>query len=107
MTNVIDRLKQSEDRVVQLERQSGLQLNRDNARKRKIDTRRNIIIGGLVCKHFPDVMKFQPKSRKADTELEFAELECFISMLAKDIEYISMLSERAKSQCVSAPLKTG
>lgn len=94
MFDIDSRMAAAQERVEQLERQQRAQENRDKEKKRKIDTRRKIIIGELISKHF-DVSQFQPKQKQADTAAEFAVLDTFFSMVAKDKTYDALFQKIA------------
>jgi hypothetical protein len=81
-------IKESLEKVEFLERQKRLQENRQKKTDEKINTRRKIIIGGLVEKYFPIVKDFNPKRLNADTEIEFLPFENFLKYLANDKEYL-------------------
>jgi len=63
--------------------------------KRKIDTRRQIIIGGIVLKYFPEVLRFNPKINNEENNIEFAPLANFLSVLSADKELVARLKEEA------------
>jgi len=65
--------------------------------KRKVDTHRNIIIGELVCKYFPDVMECQPQRSKKDNAEIFKDFENLLRVLAADTELLAHLKDRVES----------
>lgn len=67
--------------------------NRENDRRRKIATRRQIVVGGLVAKYFPGVLNLQPQLKQVDTEAEFAGLEIFVSTVAADPTFYALFQE--------------
>jgi hypothetical protein len=80
----------------QLKNRKNMQERRELAAKRKVDTHRNIIIGELVCRYFPDVMEYQPqRSKSANTEV-FRDFENFLKMLASDVELLAHIKGRAE-----------
>ena len=95
MINVNDHLKGVISRVEQLKNQRKSRERREQEAKRKLDTRRNIIIGELVCRYFPDVMRLQPQRSKADNAAEFEAFASILSTLANDTELLVRLKEEA------------
>ena len=93
MSNVSNQIKEAQERAEQLRRQRIREENRESARQRKIDTRRKIVIGAIMIKHFPDIINFEPKLRQADTNLEFFELEEFISTVAIDPNFANLFQK--------------
>jgi len=82
----------------QLKNRKKVQERRDLEARRKVEFRRHIIIGELVCKYFPDVMKYQPQRYKKDNAKEFADFERFLQVLATDTEPLTTLYDRVKLQ---------
>lgn len=98
MTSITNINMDSRERALQEERRRILQANREKKQQRAIETRRKIIIGGIVIKYFPDVISFNPKLRQADTDIEFAELEEFIAMLANDPKHAAIFHNMVASK---------
>ena len=79
----------------QLKNRKKMQERREQEAKRKVDTHRNIIIGELVCKYFPDVMEYQPqKSKSANTEV-FKSFESVLKVLVSDMELLAHIKSKA------------
>ena len=91
MASITEKIEAARKRVAQLERQKRAQEIREKNAREKINTRRNIIIGKMVEKYFPEVLEFIPRWAEAEDKVEFAPLEHFLSMLAADIEYIERI----------------
>lgn len=53
----------------------------------------NCIIGELVTKYFPEVLKFEPGT-KAENAVTFEPLEAFLSELATDQELLKRIKKR-------------
>ena len=85
--------------VIQSERNIKLKDYRKKEQQRKIDIRRNIIIGEIITKYFPDVVHFQPQLNKTKNDIEFAKLEIIVSILADDEEYMKLLIDKANKKC--------
>jgi hypothetical protein len=60
-----------------------------------MDTRRYILVGGLVCKYFPDLMKHLPQRSEADEVAEFTILGKILSLLSDNTELLAKLKEDA------------
>lgn len=95
MINVNDHLKKSVARIEQLKNQKKSKERREQEAKRKMDTRRYIIIGELVCKYFPDAMKYQPQRSKADNAKEFETFANILNLLADNTELLAKLKKEA------------
>lgn len=89
-------IEDSRNRTEQLKRQRRLQKNREMTHQKKIDTRRKIIVGGIVIKYFPIILDIMPQLNEAANAIEFAKLEMAISMLANDEDYLARLLEKVK-----------
>lgn len=81
-----ERLEQAKKKAEQAENRRTLAENRDQAAKRKKDERRNFIVGGLFCKHFPIALEITPGSSPEEDRLNFEHLEHFMEALAKCLE---------------------
>lgn len=90
---MVNEFEKAQNRAVQEERRRIRDENRENERRRKIATRRQIIIGGIMTKHFPGVLNLQPQLKQADTDIEFAGLERFVSLLAADSKFSHLFQE--------------
>lgn len=75
-------------RIEQLEHQRRLKKRRENMQKSKVDVRRYIIIGKLVCQYFPDMMKYRPQHSDAENAKEFSDLEQVLAFLARHTEFL-------------------
>ena len=77
ISNYDNQIQKHLDRVEQLKRQKKVEEQRGLKAKRKADDSRNFIIGEIVCRHFPEFMKYQPKRNKTDRAAEFAPVDDF------------------------------
>lgn len=93
MLTVNDHINAAALRIEQLKNQKKAQERREKSAKRKIDTRRYIIVGGLVCNYFPDVMKYQPQRTAADTAKEFEHFENILRTLSSDEGLLARLKD--------------
>lgn len=67
---------------------------------------RNFILGKIVAKHFPEVKRFEPKT-KDENVVVFAEFDLFLAMLAEDHETVTRLRaevERRLTTDLSLPV---
>ena len=92
--NIDERIAQNLQKYEQLRNQKKAKESREKEVQRKMGDRRKFIVGGLIIKFFPEVMRFQPRRNNNDTALEFAPLENFLSGLAADKRFL----ERLKSE---------
>jgi len=98
MPTLDERIARETQKLEQLKRQKKAQEAREKKNKRKIDTRRQIIIGGIVAKYFPEVLKFEPKYNNAENYIEFAPLANFLSVLNAQKDFVTQLKELAKQK---------
>lgn len=94
MNRTDEYVKNALKRIEQLEHQRRLKKHREDVQKSKEDTRRYIIIGKLVCRYFPDMMKYQPQHSDVENAKEFSALEKVLAFLARHTEFL----EAAKKQ---------
>ena len=89
MNEINDMLKTT---MAEIEQQKihrrGMMERRNREVKRKMDVHRNIIIGELVCRYFPDMMQYQPHQRKVDNITEFAGFEDTLRWLSDNEELL-------------------
>lgn len=93
MINDKNMFADARERANQEEHRRIRDMNRENDRQRKIATRRQIIIGGIVIKYFPTVINLQPQLKRADTDIAFAGLDEFVSTVAADPQYAALFQE--------------
>lgn len=80
----------------QLKNRKKMQERRELETKRKVDTHRNIIIGELACKYFPELMECQPHRSKIANAEAFKDFESILKMLASDTELLAHIKSRAE-----------
>lgn len=81
-------------RIKLLEHQRRLKKRRDDVQQRKEDTGRYIIIGKLVCRYFPDMMKYRPQHSDAENAKEFSSLEKVLAFLARHTEFLEEVKKQ-------------
>jgi hypothetical protein len=96
--NIDELIIKSQKRTAQLKQQKKEREIREQKKQDTLSTRRKIIIGGIVEKYFPEVLKLQPQRTDAENEAEFALLETVISLMAQDQDYITRLKEQASDK---------
>lgn len=95
--SIEERIVKRKKFVAKIEQQKRLELKKERDEKRKQDQRRNYIIGELVTKYFPEVIKFE-QGTKIENTVTFEPLETFLSELAADQELMKILRERVASK---------
>ena len=88
-----DRLQKIKERKAQLEKQEKAIINREKEKARKIETRRKIIIGGIVEKYLPLFGILEPKRTKEENEIEFAIVANFFEKLVREKNMVEWLLE--------------
>lgn len=91
-----EQIIRSKQRTAKLEQQKRVQLRKEREEKKKIDQRRNYIIGELVTKYFPALTSLEPGT-KAENDIIFQPLENFLSILSTEQKLIDHLKEKAVS----------
>ena len=97
MLTIEERIAKAKENVARLERERRLELKKEREAKKKKDKHRNCIIGELVTKYFPEVLKLEPGT-KSENAVIFKPLEAFLSELAADQELMKILRERVASK---------
>lgn len=95
--SIDERIAKRKEYVAKIEQQKRLELKKERDEKNKKDQRRNYIIGELVTRYFPEVLKFE-LGTKDENAVTFEPLEAFLSELASDQELMEKLRERATSK---------
>ncbi len=95
-TNNSERLQKIRERKSQLEKLEKEIINREKAVQRKTDTRRKIIIGGIVLKYLPEFQKLEPKRTDKENEVVFAPVADFFFKLTRDKKLLEWLKETDK-----------
>ena len=80
----------------QLKNRKKMQERREQEAKRKVDIHRNIIIGEMVCKYFPNVMEYQPQRSKSANAEVFKDFESVLEAIASDTELLACIKSRAE-----------
>ena len=98
MSTFDERIAREREKLEHLKRQQRAHDTREKKRHEAISRDRQRIIGELVSKYFPEVLRFQPHRSNAENQIEFAPIEKFLITLTADTEYVSWLKERIEKQ---------
>lgn len=98
MNQVNNHLKEFTSRIEQRKNLRKAKERREREAKRKLDARRNFLIGELVCKYFPSMMQYQPQRSQADNRAEFADFESKLRWLSEHTEILQRMQEDAQSR---------
>ncbi len=85
-SSVEERLAKAVKKEEQLKQRKILAENRAREARKKLDTRRLVIIGELFCKHFPIAQEIAPGRSAEEDRLNFEHLDHFMEALAKCLE---------------------
>lgn len=97
MLRVNEQLRKTALRVEQLKNQNNLKKRRKREAERKIEIRRYIIIGEIICKYFPEMKDYRPQQNSSDNAKEFADFESLLRLLANNQEMLTRLIEDANN----------
>ena len=95
MLTIEKRAANAEERIAKTRRQRSAEEKATRDKLKKLNDRRNYILGELLCKHFPELMELEPGT-KEENAARFASFENFLSALADDPELVDDLKERAR-----------
>lgn len=94
MTNLEERIAKSKARTAKLERLRREEIRKEREHQKKIDQRRNYIVGELVTKYFPEVKEMKPENKEKNID-NFILLDAFLSVLSSRKKLIDDLKEEA------------
>ncbi len=100
----IDKLKQE---IEKLKRQKRIECRKLREEQKKIDSRRNYVIGEMVVKCFPELSKIMPGTKTENAE-KFSGFEKFLQTVSADATMIELFRgcmEQSDAQCVSGQLQ--
>ncbi len=100
----IDKLNQE---IEALKRQRRIERNKLRENQKKIDSRRNYIIGEMVVKFFPELAKIMPGTKTENAE-KFSGFEKFLQRVSADAAIMELFRERMEqsdAQCVTGQLQ--
>ena len=73
-----ERIAKEEQKLKQLKAEKHAEVQRKKEKERAIETRRKIILGGMVVKYFPQFNELQPKTSKDEEYIEFEPFANFL-----------------------------
>lgn len=97
MSSITELCTESQERVKQLERQKRLQEQHKKKKAEAVNLRRQVIIGGIICKYFPETLSLQPRQTELDNKDEFALFEATVALIASDTKYRDSFKEEVQS----------
>jgi len=103
MDKLNEKISKKAEELEQLKRQKRAKQMRTQKEARKEDTRRKIVIGGLVLKYFPQLEQLHPQRNNAENDIEFSPLANFLSVLASDKELVAELKAKAQEKTPHSP----
>ena len=95
MDKINEQIEKQQEKLDQLKRKKRAQEMRESKKTRTEDTRRKIVIGGIVLKYFPQLSQLQPQRNNADNDKEFELFANVLSVLASDKELVERLTAQA------------
>jgi hypothetical protein len=98
MSTLEERIAKASEKYDQLMRQKKSKEVQDRKKKMAADKKRELIVGGIVVKWFPEILSLQPRLTNAENQTEFASLENILSLIAADTEYLNRLKEMTREQ---------
>lgn len=96
MLTIEERAANAEERIAKTRRQRSVEEKAARDKLKKLNDRRNYLLGELLCKYFPELMELEPGTTKAENAARFASFENFLSALADDPDLMEDLKERAR-----------
>jgi len=103
MDKLNEKITKKAEELEQLKRQKRAKQMRAQKEARKEDTRRKIVIGGIVLKYFPELEKLHPQRNNAENDIEFSPLANFLSVLASDKNLVAELKAKAQEKAPHPP----
>jgi len=95
MDKLNEKINKKSEELEQLKRKKRAQLMRESKKARTEDTRRKIVIGGIVLKYFPQLSQLQPQRNNEENNAEFQLFANVLSVLASDNELVERLKAQA------------
>ena len=95
LATIDERTENAANRAKKAEHQQRVKQKELQDAQRKREQHLKFIVGGMVCKHFPEILDIDPGRTKDENASRFAFMEAFISALANDHSLVQMLKERA------------
>lgn len=94
-----ERILKAKEKVERLQRQKKIELRKAKEEEKKKNQRRNYIVGELVTKYFPQILKLEP-GNKAENAVTFKPFEMFLSKLAADQKIAEWLAKEINESSI-------
>lgn len=98
MDKLNEQITKKAEELEQLKRRKRAQEARAKKTERAIDTRRKIVVGGIVLKYFPKFEELHPQRNNESNNIEFAPLANFLSVLSADKDLVARLEAQAREK---------
>lgn len=95
-----ERIAKSKAHTAKLEQQRRAEQKRERDAKKKKDQHRNYIVGELVIKYFPELMRLEPGTKTENVD-RFWQLEAVLSVMADNKELKDQLKKKAACKTIS------
>lgn len=92
MQSIDERISKAQEKLTQLQQKKRIELRKKHEQEKKKNQRRNYILGELVTKYFPQLLKLEP-GNKAENAVTFKPFEMFLSKLAADQKITEWLAK--------------
>ena len=100
MLNFEERLKNADERTERALQQQRVDKRIEREKLNKVNSRRSHIVGGIVCKYFPEVTEIEPGTDE-ENEIRFAKIERIMKVLSDDVDLMNEIKERADRQMLN------
>ena len=100
--SISERIASANKRIEAAERQHRQEERAAQEDQKKMDSRRNYIIGEQVTRYFPSLRECEPGT-KAENQTRFEPLEAFLYVLSTDYELVRELQDRAAQLVAEDP----
>lgn len=100
MLTFVERIAKNDEKIALLEKQQKELKKQEKYMIKRINNKRNFVIGELFCKHFPATNNLIPGTKEQNVET-FKALDVFFSVLSQDKEILRLINEK-----LNAKLKT-
>jgi hypothetical protein len=96
-----ERIARETIKLEQLKRQKRAQEAREKQKERATETRRKIILGGIVIKYFPQFEELQPQKTNEENNKEFESFANFLACLAEKKDLVAQLKKEAREKVLT------
>lgn len=93
MSKLSERIMSCDNKIAKLEQTRKELSHKQEEETKKINQRRNFIVGELVCRYFPQLLELTPGTKQENAET-FRDFELFLKALSDDKEQLTQLWER-------------